>query len=312
MLGSPFWTSLKRSSSFLKSDSARAGRECQQGKLCLEPLEDRTLLSTAVVGVSTTTPPNSVLGAGQTVNINVNFSQAVNVNTNISTPLLLINAIDQSSTAAASYSSGSGTSTLVFTYHVQSGDTTNGHALDYSSTSALYGTITNVSNGASANTTLPPPGGANDNLFLARVFIGSAPPSPPPAPSPPPGSPPSQLEQLLRQFLSMEQSMLNELSQAAQLVLPDLANYQTEIQQLFGPIVTELPGVSNVLNTGAIENVLLDPQAVQVVDQLLSTLESVAQDAFPGADVFAIPNVNAVTAFMNASSNNPLHSIPSS
>lgn len=310
MFRSPLGTSLKRSLSFLQSAPARAGIESQQGKLCLEQLEDRTLLSASVVSVSTTMPSNSVLGAGQTVNIDVNFSQAVNVNTNISTPLLLINAIDQSSTAAASYSSGSGTSTLVFTYHVQSGDTTNRQPLDYSSTSALYGTITDVSDGASANTTLPPPGGANDNLFLARVFIGSAPLSPPPSP-PPAVNPPSQIEQLLQRVRSMEQSMLNELSQAAQLVLPALADYQTEIQQLFGPIVPELPSVSNVLNMAAIENVLLDPQEIQAVNQFLSTFENASQDTLQSAGVFGIPNFNAVTAFVNASANNPLHSIPS-
>src|SRR5579875_3303482 len=130
MFRSTLLTSFERSASFLKRTTARVGREPLQGKLHLEPLEDRTLLNASIVSVGTTMPAGSTLGVGQTVNIDVNFNQPVNVNTTNGTPLLTLNVIRQAgltpTSACAVYTSGSGSSTLVFDYTVQSGDTTNG------------------------------------------------------------------------------------------------------------------------------------------------------------------------------------------
>ena len=88
-----------------------------------------------VTGVSSTTA-NGTYSLGATISISVGWSAPVVV-TGI--PQLLL-----SSGGTASYASGSGTSTLVFTYTVASGQTTSGARLDASSAAALTGTITDT------------------------------------------------------------------------------------------------------------------------------------------------------------------------
>ena len=81
--------------------------------------------------------------AGDTITINVVFSEAVTVTTTGGTPQLTLEtgSTDQN----ASYSSGSGTTTLAFSYTVQAGDTASD--LNYKATSSLAlngGTITDA------------------------------------------------------------------------------------------------------------------------------------------------------------------------
>ncbi len=105
------------------------------------PATVMSLTSTSASGTYTTTAA---------INITVNFSKTVNVT---GTPQLALN-----SGGTASYTSGTGTSALLFTYTVASPDST--AALDASSTAALKlngGTITDAS-AAAANLTLPTPG----------------------------------------------------------------------------------------------------------------------------------------------------------
>jgi hypothetical protein len=112
----------------------------------------------------TSSTANGIYGAGSTISIQVGFSETVNVT---GTPLLALN-----SGGTASFASGSGTSTLTFTYTVASGEAT--PHLDYPSTSALSlngGTIKD-STGNPANLTLPADGSGHslaDNTTLAIV-----------------------------------------------------------------------------------------------------------------------------------------------
>ncbi len=112
--------------------------------------------------------------AGDTITINVVFSEAVTVTTTGGTPQLTLEtgSTDQN----ASYSSGSGTSTLAFSYTVQAGDTASD--LNYKATSSLAlngGTIKDAA-GNSATLTLPAVDGS-DSLAgnSALVVDGSAP-----------------------------------------------------------------------------------------------------------------------------------------
>ncbi len=115
-----------------------------------------------VTGVSSTTA-NGSYKAGTVIPVTVSFSEPVVV---AGTPQLALN-----SGGTASYSSGSGTSTLTFSYTV--GATQNSTDLDYTSTSALAlngGTIRDAA-GNNATLTLPAPGaagslGANKNIVI--------------------------------------------------------------------------------------------------------------------------------------------------
>ena len=112
--------------------------------------------------------------AGDTITINVVFSEAVTVTTTSGTPQLTLEtgSTDQN----ASYSSGSGTTTLAFSYTVQAGDTASD--LNYKATSSLAlngGTIKDAA-GNSATLTLPAVDGS-DSLAgnSALVIDGTAP-----------------------------------------------------------------------------------------------------------------------------------------
>ncbi|HEY3840210.1 MAG TPA: Ig-like domain repeat protein, partial [Bryobacteraceae bacterium] len=118
-----------------------------------------------VTSVSSTTA-NGSYGSGATITVTVNFSAPVIVT---GTPQLSLN-----SGGTASYASGSGTSTLTFSYVVANGQ--NSSHLDYTSTTALSlngGTIKDSANN-SATLTLPAPGGAgslagNKNIIIDTV-----------------------------------------------------------------------------------------------------------------------------------------------
>ncbi|WP_281978560.1 SwmB domain-containing protein [Pseudorhizobium flavum] len=114
---------------------------------------------------------------GDTISVFVTFDQSVTVNTSSGTPALLLEtgATDRS----ASYVSGSGSTTLAFTYTVQAGDVS--ADLDYHSIGALTlngGTITGA-DGDNAVLTLPVPGAAGSlGANKAIIVDGVAPPVP--------------------------------------------------------------------------------------------------------------------------------------
>ncbi len=123
-----------------------------------------------VTNVSSTTP-NGDYGVGSVITITVGWSKAVVVT---GTPELALN-----SGGMASYASGSGTSTLTFTYTVAAGQ--NSPKLDYTSTSALTlngGTIFDtVTNPNAANLTLPAPGSSGSLSANKSIQIDTVAPT---------------------------------------------------------------------------------------------------------------------------------------
>ncbi len=128
-----------------------------------EPL---TVVSPTTVTSVTSTTANGAYRFGATMSVTVAFSESVVVT---GTPQLALN-----SGATINYSSGSGTSTLTFSYTV--GATDNSADLDYTSASSLMlngGTINNGANNP-ADLTLPAPGttgslGANKNIVIDTI-----------------------------------------------------------------------------------------------------------------------------------------------
>jgi hypothetical protein len=114
--------------------------------------------------------------AGDTVSLTVTFNHAVTVDTTGGTPSLALN-----SGGSASYTSGSGGTTLVFTYIVGAGQNT--VDLDYSSTGALAlngGTIKSGSGGnPDALITLLAPGASGSLGANKAIVIDTTPPAAP-------------------------------------------------------------------------------------------------------------------------------------
>jgi hypothetical protein len=177
MIRSPFLTWLKRQAQVSNRRPARIVRDAKRGKLYLEVLEDRTLLNATVLDVTTTNPSNSILGSGATVTVQVDFNEKVDVT---GTPTIQLN---DSKNSVASYSSGSGSTALLFTLTVPAGDTTSGAALDYTSTTALglnAGTINDdptTGDSLAATLTLPTPATPNDSLHNANLVIDATTPT---------------------------------------------------------------------------------------------------------------------------------------
>ncbi|NVM46829.1 MAG: hypothetical protein HWN79_18130, partial [Candidatus Lokiarchaeota archaeon] len=122
-------------------------------------------ISPTITDVSST-KPDGTYGAGEIINITINFSESVFVT---GTPQLTLEtgAVD----AVVDYTSGNGTSTLTFTYTVTSGHTSSD--LDYESVNALSlnGGSIKDSVGNDAVLTLPTPGiagslGSNKDLII--------------------------------------------------------------------------------------------------------------------------------------------------
>jgi hypothetical protein len=109
--------------------------------------------------------PNGTYRLGDTISLQVNFDGAVTV-TGVPRLTLETGSVDR----AASYTSGSGTSSLTFTYTVQSGDTT--ADLDYINTTALVksGGSTIRGNGSDSTLTLPTPG-TTDSLGNNKAIV---------------------------------------------------------------------------------------------------------------------------------------------
>jgi alpha-mannosidase len=134
-----------------------------------ELLDSPQSLPLTVTGVSTTAA-NGSYTAGQVISIAVAFSGPVTVT---GTPQLSLEtgSVDH----GASYSSGSGSAVLTFTYTVQAGDVTS--HLDYASNTALAlngGTIRDAA-GKDALLTLPSPGlagsiGFSKNLVIDQLY----------------------------------------------------------------------------------------------------------------------------------------------
>lgn len=116
--------------------------------------------TSATVTSMSSTLANGTYGTGQAIPITVTFSKAVYVT---GTPTLAL-----SKGGTASYSSGSGTTTLTFSYTIVAGRTTSGGNLDASSASALTGTIKNLS---STPATLKLPVGASSGPLASNKAI---------------------------------------------------------------------------------------------------------------------------------------------
>jgi len=111
---------------------------------------------------------NGSYNAGDTIAIQVVFSESVDVNTGDGTPYLTLET--GTTDRNATYTSGSGSSTLVFNYVVQAGDSS--LDLDYLSTASLdanSGTIKDVAE-HDANLTLPEVG-SEDSLSGNKAII---------------------------------------------------------------------------------------------------------------------------------------------
>ena len=128
---------------------------------------NRLLIYSPFNQISTITSSSS--GAhypGDSITINVTFTTVVTVT---GTPTITLETGDTNRTA--SYTSGSGTSTLVFTYTVQAGDFSTD--LDYTGTDALSvngGTIVDVY-GNTPTLTLPSPGASGSISYASAISV---------------------------------------------------------------------------------------------------------------------------------------------
>jgi hypothetical protein len=125
-----------------------------------------------VTDVSSTTT-DGAYNVGDTITIEITFSTAVDVT---GTPQLTLET--GSTDRVATYASGSGTTTLVFTYTIQAGDTA--ADLDYVGTSALAlngGTIQSSAGGTAATLTLASPGAAGSLGANGALVVDTTTPS---------------------------------------------------------------------------------------------------------------------------------------
>ncbi len=113
----------------------------------------------------TSSTANGTYGTGAVISIQVTFSEAVTVT---GTPTLALN-----SGGSASYTSGSGSNTLTFTYTVAAGENT--PDLDYTTTTALLGTIKDAAANA-ATLTLPAPAATGSLGFNKNIVIDAVAP----------------------------------------------------------------------------------------------------------------------------------------
>ncbi len=119
----------------------------------------------AVSNVTSSTA-DGTYGVGAVISIQVTFSEAVTVT---GTPTLALN-----SGGTASYTSGTGSNTLTFTYTVAAGQ--NSTDLDYTTTTALLGTIKDAA-GNAATLTLPAPAASGSLGFNKNIVIDAVAPT---------------------------------------------------------------------------------------------------------------------------------------
>ena len=124
-----------------------------------------------ITGVTSSTS-NGSYNTGDSITINVLFSEAVNVVTTSGGTAPTLELETGSTNRKATYTTGTGTNTLVFTYTVEAGDTASD--LDYLNNSALSlndGTIKDAA-GNNATLTLAEPGASGSlgaNLSLIHI-----------------------------------------------------------------------------------------------------------------------------------------------
>ena len=120
---------------------------------------------------------NGAKKAGTAIDVRVTFDGAVGVNTTSGSPTLLMET--GSTDRAASFTSGSNSSVLVFTYTVQSGDTSSD--LDYVATNslALNGAVVADNAGNSAVLTIPSPGASGSLAANKAIVIDTSAPNAP-------------------------------------------------------------------------------------------------------------------------------------
>ena len=125
-----------------------------------------------VVGVVTTTG-NGPHRKGATISVAVQFTEAVTVNSSGGTPYVEL-ATNSSSLGRANYSSGTGTTTLVFNYSVALGESSSD--LDYNATDSLKLNGGTIKNGASdANLTFASPGASGSISDNEQVVVDPLP-----------------------------------------------------------------------------------------------------------------------------------------
>ncbi|MBT3267495.1 tandem-95 repeat protein [Candidatus Poribacteria bacterium] len=127
---------------------------------------DTTSPTVSAVGATTA---DGTYGVGDAVDVTVALASVVTVDTSGGTPALVLD-MDQTD-RAATYSSGTGTNTLTFSYTIQTGD--NASDLDYVGTSSLLpnsGTVRDAA-GNDADVTLPTPGGGQSLAGVKAIVV---------------------------------------------------------------------------------------------------------------------------------------------
>jgi hypothetical protein len=158
-------TSVKIPANKVKSTRAIWNTVSNELAYTYTPITNTPTPQAIIVQSVTSSKPNATYGVGVTIDIAVTFTSAVTVT---GTPQLTLET--GTTDHAASYSSGSGSTTLTFSYHVQSGDTS--ADLDYQSTTALTlngGTIAG-SSGEAVTLTLPTLG-TYGSLGYAKAIV---------------------------------------------------------------------------------------------------------------------------------------------
>ena len=119
---------------------------------------------------------NGTYTTGNVISIQVTFTEAVNVRG--LPPTLRLNSVPSTAERHATYTTGSGTNTLLFKYTVQDGDTS--PDLDYFDTASLVvaaGSSIRDLAGNDADLTLAAPGAVNSIGFINDIVIDTMPPS---------------------------------------------------------------------------------------------------------------------------------------
>ena len=132
------------------------------------------LVSTSTIVVLEVTAENRVYKAGGSVPITITFSDVVTVT---GTPQLALNTGNGDGSGTANYTSGSGTTSLIFTYIVRIGD--NIGDLAYTGSGALTRNGGSILGATPVSMALPPPGDANSLSGSSNVVLDNTPPAAP-------------------------------------------------------------------------------------------------------------------------------------
>lgn len=171
-VGSISTAKLVQSSSFSIADSNGVATST------LSPATAETVVnngSTQPAVNSVTSNTSGTFGAGTTIQVQVNFDQVVTVSSSGGAPTLALNF--GGVTQTATYTGGSGTNSLTFSYTIQPGDATSN--LDYTSPGALTIPVGSSigSSGGSAYVTLPTPGSSGSLVTTSNIITDIAAPT---------------------------------------------------------------------------------------------------------------------------------------